>query len=72
MTSKPTFQPILLPTTSVRSGVSFMFGFLVTFDVTKSVTGTTSVDAVAAIEEEALSAFNVSIGDLFTTGKYDF
>ena len=68
MTPRPTGQPVLSPTSSVPSAIPSMTGFIATFEITSIVTSSLTEAELDSIESEIISGFNVSDGEVSTTG----
>lgn len=68
ITARPSIQPIVSPTSSVPSAAPSRTGIIAIFEITSVVTESLSDDEVQAIEAEIISGFDVSDGDIKSTG----
>ena len=69
VTSRPTFSPIVHPTTSIPTTAPSITGLVATFEVTSIVTESLDASYLDEIENGVLTAFNTSEDDVTTTGK---
>ena len=69
MTARPTMQPA---TSMIPSSVPSFSGLVASFDITKAVTSQLTDAEISTIEAEVISSFDVSDGEVDTTGNQLF
>ena len=70
VTSKPTGQPIVSPTTSMPSVGPSRTGLVASIEVTATVVESLNPSDIAEIEAEVISSFNITADDLTTSGNF--